>query len=547
MKKINPHWAGRHGQPGPARRAPGHQRLVLGVAAAAGVLALAACGSSGSTDGSSPGSTTSSARADTVIEGVSTPAATFDPIQADNSTVDMVALQEYDTLVKIGDNGQVADSVATSVTTSADGKTISVTLRKGVTFHNGTPLTATDVKYTLDRIKKINIDVASMLTGYVSSKVIDPTHLTITLSAPYTPFISALSRMYILNSKLVQAHAGTDEGQSWLATHDAGSGPYELQSGSTTSDIKLTQYSKYWGGSSGQPKNIEMEVMTAATERSALLDGSIDIGMNIDPSDWSTFSSNSSYVVDKASTYEMLYGFMKMKNAPTSNLYLREAISYAYDYTEDVQDILKGAGKTAEGVLPSSMTCYDGHSTQPTYDAAKAKALLAKSGLKNVTLTLAYLSDENETVQAATLLQSNLAAIGITLKLEAVTYPQFVDLYKSNSTAPDIGFVYAFPADSDPSNILYQVFDSQFIGTGQNWSGYDNPTVDKLVTEAQQVSGTSQRCAIYHQAENLIDADSPTINMSNTEWVTIYNKRISGYVYEPSHAEVTDFYRLKVS
>jgi peptide/nickel transport system substrate-binding protein len=433
------------------------------------------------------------------------------------------------------------------VKTSADGKTLSVTLRGGATFHDGTKVTATDVKYTLDRIKKINIGVASFLTAYASSSVTDPTHLTITLKAPYAPFTSALTRAYIVNSKLVSAHAGTDSGQGWLAKHDAGSGPYMLKSATPNQAINFTQYSKYWGGFSGQPKDATIQIINTATQRSALLNGSIDVAMNIDPNDWSSFSSNSEFTVDKADTYEMLYVFFKMKDSPVSNKLLREAIASAYNYPQHIQDILKGAGKLAHGVMPSAMTCYDGGVSQPTYDPTRAKALLAQSGLKNVSVTMSYLSTEGEMVKAATLLQSNLKAVGITLKLKAVTYPQYVEETKSNKTTPDLGMIYAFPPFPDPSSIMYQIFDSRFINSGQNWGGYDNPQVDKLVEQAQETTDPSKRCPMYSEAEKLILADTPTINMSSPQFVTVYNKRITGFKYEPAHNYVVDFYRTRVS
>ena len=548
-------------------RASPRRRRWIGATVTAAALTLSACSSSSSssvssTAGSSTpgtggtsssgsaapaGSGNLSARANTEISAINTPPASFDPIQADNSTVDMVSLPMYDTLVKFDDAGKIINSLATAATTSADGKTISVTMRANATFHDGSAVTATDVKYTLDRIKKINIGVASLLTAYASSAVVDPTHLTITLAAPYAPFVSALTRVYILNSKLVTAHEGKDSGQSWLSTNDAGSGPYELTSSTPNQAINFAQYPKYWGGFTGQPKNATIQIMNASTQRSALLNQSIDVAMNIDTNDWSSFSANSQFTLDKANTYEMLYVFFKMKDSAVSNKYLREAIADAYDYTQHEQDILKGAGQLAKGVLPSVMACYDATMDQPTYDPTKAKALLAQSGLKNVSVSLSYLSTEAEMVKAATLLQSNLKDIGITLNLKAITYPEYVVETKSNATTPDLGMIYAFPPFSDPSSIMYQVFDSKFINTGQNWGGYSNPQVDTLVEKAQTITDSKQSCSLYNEAEKLIIADTPTVNMSNPQFVTVYNKRISGYKYEPSHNYVVDFYRTKVS
>jgi peptide/nickel transport system substrate-binding protein len=542
---------GRRGPaPGPRRR-PALLRAAVRrpafracAAAASLVVGLAACSASGTDAGSSA---STSSRSKTLIIAENEPPASFDPIQADNSTVDEVDLPAYDTLVKYNDSGQIVGDLATSWKTSTDGKTITMTLRGNATFHDGSKVTATDVQYTLDRIKKIGIDVASLITAYQSATVTSPTTLTLHLSAPYAPFMAALTRIYIVNATLVQDHAGSNDGQSWLATHDAGSGPYKLVSYTPNAEAQYTQYKKYWGGWDGQAKTVIFKYMSdGAAEQSALLDGDVDLAMDIDPSSWASFESNSKYVVNKANTNVVLYVFFKMVGSPTATKYLREAITYAYDYPQHVSDILKGAGQSVKGVLPSGMECYDPNVTQPAYDPAKAKMLLAKSGLKNVTLTMTYLKATSEMEQAAALLQSNLKQIGVTLKLQAITFPQYAQMETKTSTTPEMGMIYAFPAYPDPSAILDQNFDSTFINGGENYGVYVNHTVDKLLEKAQMLSSTTQRCALYNQAEKLITADYPTVNMANSQYVTVYSKRLSGYRYEPSHHQTVDVYRIKV-
>jgi peptide/nickel transport system substrate-binding protein len=235
-----------------------------------------------------------------------------------------------------------------------------------------------------------------------------------------------------------------------------------------------------------------------------------------------------------------------MSGSITANKDLREAIAYAYNYPQHITDILKGAGQRVIGPMPSGMQCYDANVTQPTYDPAKAKQLLAASGLKNPTVTMTYLKATSEMEQAAALLQSDLKTIGVTLKLKAITYPEYAELAKANSTTPDLGMIYAFPAIPDPDAIMYQNFDSKFINGGQNWGGYKNATVDQLVEQAQQLTQLSQRCPLYNQAESIVANDYAAVNMANSEYVTVYNKRISGYTYEASHHQTVDVYRIKV-
>ncbi|WP_395105515.1 ABC transporter substrate-binding protein [Actinomadura sp. SCN-SB] len=521
----------------PRRRKPRGGGLRLTAVLVAGALAVAACGG---------GTSASGERKQTLIIAENEPPATFDPVQADNSTVDEVARPAYDTLVKYGQGNRLEPSVATKWTVAEDGKSIDLTLRGDVTFHDGNTLTATDVKYTLDRIKKVNVGVAALLTAYESTKVTDDTHLTIELSRPYAPMLGALTRVYLLNSKLVQANEGGDHGQKWLAGNDAGSGPYRLTGYTTNQEAKFARYDKYWGGFSGQAENVVFRYLPqAATQKSALLSGDIDIAMDIDPNDWASFEGDKQFQVDKADTNVQLYVFFKMKGSPVSNKALREAIASAYQYGQHTGSILKGAGKTAVGVLPSAMMCFDPTVPQPGYDPDKAKASLRAAGLSNVTLTMTYLKATAEMEQAATLLQSDLAKIGVTLKLQAITYPEYVQRLKSNATTPDLGMIYAFPANPDADSVLYQLFHSRFINNGQNSGGYDNPKVDSLVERAQALTDQAARCDLYKQAQRLIAADVPSINMSNPQYVTVLRKGLTGYAYQPSHHQTVDVYAIR--
>ncbi|GGT69703.1 ABC transporter substrate-binding protein [Actinomadura citrea] len=523
--------------PGPLRTR-GRAGLRLTAVLAAGALAAAACG--GSAGGTS-------ARTQTLIIAENEPPATFDPVQADNSTVDEVARPAYDTLVRYDANNKIVPSVATEWKVSGDGRSIDVTLRGDVTFHDGAKLTAADVRYSLDRIKKLKVGVASLLTPYESTTVADDTHLTIKLARPYAPMIPALTRVYVLNAKLVGAHEGDDQGQKWLATADAGSGPYRLTGYTANQEAKYTQYAKYWGGFSGQAKNVVFRYLPqAATQKSSLLAGDIDIAMDIDPNDWKSFEGNGGYKVDKADTNVQLYVFFKMKDSPVSSRPLREAIASAYQYDQHIGSILKGAGKKAVGVLPSTMACFDSSAPQPAYDVAKAQAALKSAGLSGASLTMTYLKATAEMEQAATLLQSDLAKVGIKLKLEAITYPEHVERLKSNKTTPDLAMIYAFPPNPDPDSVLYQLFDSKFINNGQNTGGYDNPKVDSLVEKAQALTDENERCGLYKQAQQLIAADVPSVNMSNPQTVTVLRKGVEGYAYQASHHQTVDVYGVKV-
>lgn len=513
--------------------------ITLGAVAGAAAL-LAACSGGSSTD-------SSSAREQSLVIAENEPPASFDPVQVDDSTVDEVVIPAYDSLLTYDDNGDLAGVLATDWSTSKDGLTISLTLRDDVTFHDGTTMTATDVKYSLDRIQSLDIGVASYLTSYKSSKVVSDTELEITLSTPDAVFLPALTRLYVLNSALVEENAGDDQGQSWLATNDAGSGPYQLTDYTSNQSAEYEQYADYWQGFTNQPESIQFQYISdASTQKSALESGDVDIAMDITPTDWASFDGQDGFTVNTADTNVVLYTFFNMNDSTTKNAALREAIAYSYNYQEHIDSILLGAGNLVNGPLPSGMQCSTDDVTQPTYDPDKAKQIVEDNNLDGTTVTMTYLEATSEMEQAATLLQSNLADIGITLKLQAVTYSQYVEMNSKESTRPQLGMIYAFPAFPDASAIMYQNFNSAMIGS-QNWAAYSNDEVDKLTDAAQIESDQDTRCAEYEKAEKIVSDDFVSINMANSQTVAVMSDRVQDFTYQSWHHQTVDVYAIQLS
>lgn len=270
--------------------------------------------------------------------------------------------------------------------------------------------------------------------------------------------------------------------------------------------------------------------------------------MDITPSEWATFESTDGFDVDKADTNVVLYSFFNMSDPVTSDPALREAISYAYDYEQHVETILVGAGNLVDGPVPSGMQCAttDGV-TVPTFDLEHAQEVVDANGLEGTTVTMTYLEATAEMEQAATLLQSNLAQIGITLELQAVTYPQYAEMAASDETRPQMGMIYAFPAFPDASAILYQNFNSRFIGVGQNWGGYSNPEVDELTAAAQVETDQEVRCDEYAQVQQIVTADYASLNLANAQTVAVMSDRVEGFQYRSWHHQTVDVYAITLA
>ncbi|WP_150244094.1 ABC transporter substrate-binding protein [Nocardiopsis quinghaiensis] len=511
--------------------------VTAGAVVLAASLLLAACGTGG-------GNGASDARANSLVIAENEAPATFDPIQADNSTVNEVSRPAYDALVRFEGN-ELVPFVATEWTVSEDGTTIDMTLRDDVVFHDGSTLTADDVVYTLDRVKRLQIGVASFFASYESAEAVGETGLTITLSEPYAPFMSALSRVYLLNADLVEENAGEDDGQQWLSSNDAGSGPYSLTGYTPNQEATYELFADYWGGTDGHTENVVFRYLSeASTQATALRQGEIDIAMDISPQDWETMETEG-YTVDRADTNVQLYALFDMTGkGETEERALREAIAHSYDYDQHLESILMGAGELAQGVVPSGMACHDPGVLQPSYDPDHARTIIEEEGLEGTSLTMTYLEATAEMEQAATLLQSNLADVGIDLTLQAITYPQYIEIASDPESIPDLGMIYTFPAFPDTDAVLYQSFHSTNIGGGLNFGGYSDGEVDELVEEGQRSTDPDERCEAYTQAQNIIAEDYAAMVLSNPQYVTVIGEGVSGYAYDPAHHQTVDVYGI---
>jgi peptide/nickel transport system substrate-binding protein len=538
-----------------AKRSPVLRRVATFLAALA---LLAACSGGGQTGqsagggGSATGGGGESAaeggggeRENTLIIADNEPPQTFDPIQATNSTVDEVVIPAYDTLVDYDANNELGNRLAESYEVSEDGLSIDVTLREA-TFHDGSPVTSEDVAYTLDRIKELGVGVASELASYDSTEVTDDRTFTIRLSAPFAPFVPALSRVYILNSELVEQNRGQDFGQTWLASNDAGSGPYQLEEYVTNQQATFSRYEDYWGGFEGQAEQVVFRYLPeAATQRDALQRGEVDVAMDIATTDLQALESSDAVEIDRADTLVQLYIFFNTQKGATADPRVREAVRLAYDYQAHVDQILAGNGSVAEGPLPAAMEC---HADIPPseQDLERARALLEEAGQSDLSLTMTYLPVIEEHDRAGTLLQSALREIGVDLQLQGVTFPAYVDLIANVETTPDLGMIYAFPVYPDPNAVLFINFHSQFIGGGYNYAAYANPEVDALVQEAQQLTDLEERCPLYEQAQEIVEGDAVTVNIATPQAVAVHRAGLEGFGYRPAHHNTVDVYSISV-
>jgi len=456
-------------------------------------------------------------RAHTIIVGLGGQINTLDPLRADYNQTNTIISGVYDTLVTY-DEATLTGSLASEYAFSADAKSITMTLRSGVKFHDGATLTAKDVAYTLDRLKRLGTGVASFINGYESTTVTDDTHLTINLKAPNALFLPSLSKIYILNSALVTANAGADDGQAWLQSRDAGSGPYVL--GDQSQAVVIDLFKDYWAPEAGRPESIVFRrIDEGATRRDELLAGNIDVGFSIPDRDAAAMTTNPDVKVVPINASYQADIIFNTNVGPTADPKVRKALRMVYDYEGGLRGIRGNNGAIANGPLPARLTCRP--DLPPVKrDLEAAKALLQEAGAANMKFKMNFQPVFELQKQEATLFQSNLHEIGVELELEPIAFPNYLASLKDPATIPSMMLLEDFAQVPDPGIMLVKGFRSDSVGT--NRSGYKNPEVDKLLNDALATADDAKRCDLYKQVQTILDQDSVMIDMYGVYKPAVY-------------------------
>jgi len=454
-------------------------------------VALASCAAQAPADGASGETTLVVANRNEVT--------TLDPSQTSYLQVDSAVAPLYDTLTTYDADGNLVGSLASEFSFDEDATHLTLTLRDDVVFHDGAALTAADVVYTLDRIQALGTGIVGQIAGYAGAEASDEHTVVISLDAPDALFAAKLSRVYIVNSALVAEHEGDDQAQSWLLANDAGSGPYSLES-DDAGTITYTRFADYFDYADHRAATLVLRrIDELGAGRDELISGSVDAA-SVATADIDTVESSGLRVATGGSSEAIIW--MNNSTGATSDPAVRAALRLAYDYQGGLDSIRGGVGEINSTVLPQGLACAaDLPAAEQDLDAA-AK-ILDDADITDLELTMRYQPAFEEQVQEATLLQSNLAEIGVTLNLEPIAFADYLTLLTDWSTVPELMLAGEGLPVPEAGVMLSQVYDSSAVGT--NKAAFADDEVDDLIAELKQTPDADDRCAVTQEIETALD------------------------------------------
>jgi peptide/nickel transport system substrate-binding protein len=422
----------------------------------------------------------------------------------------------YDTLVFPNAAGGVDPWLATSWDVSQDGLTYTFHLRQDVKFHDGTPLKASDVVYSYDRLNTIGQGFAYLVTAGVAS-VTAPDDYTVvfTLQQPSALFLPSLVRLYVLNQALVQKHINSsgsygengDYATAWLQTHDAGSGPYMVEEFPLEQYLLMSKFTGWWGKfAANAPDEVRFIGTTeAVTVRTLLQNNQLEI-----TDQWQTFEQYKAFEgmpgvkVAALPSFSSFYYMVNNKKAPTDDEHCRKAMSYAFDYDQAVALEWPGT-KQMVGPVPAVLAGHDPNVLVYHHDLDKAKAELAQckyaNDIGNYPITVDWVSEVPDEEKYALLFQSNMADIGMNVKIVKVPWLSLVDAMSKLDSAPSIATIYVSSDLPEAGLMLKQRYSSSTTGTWQQNEWLQDPALDKQIDDALATLDQTQRFAKYYQIQ----------------------------------------------
>jgi len=498
------------------------------------------------------GATTRSAAGTTLVVDNSFTIKTSDPQRAFDPTASIIDRAVFDTLFtyKGGNLSNPIPLLVQSWKASEGAKTFTFQLKKNVHFANGTPLTSADVVFSLNRLINIKGNPALLLAGItVSAKGKYTVVMTSTTPATALPAILANPSTGIVNSKLVKANGGTsaadaatsDKAEQWFnssASAGAGSGPYELKSYSTTSQLTLVPNPKYWGPKKPGFSSVVVRNMIAPTQLINVQRGSHEIAIDLSADQAQTLKGNSKVHVSLQPSTWVFWLFTNNNpqiSSITSNKNFQTAVRYALDYKSIVSIAGPGAIQ-APGIIPSMFLGSLPQKDAIKQNLTKAKAALAASGAASQQVTLAYPSDLTiNGVPFTTLaqkVQANLQAAGFNIALSGSPTSSWLTDYRSGKMA--FGLSLWGPDYPDPADYL-AFTPGQLVGLRAGWAAGADPAIEKLAAKALVTTAAAPRKALYQQIQTELNQRGPFFPLIQPTQVFVSTADLKNAVYNAEY------------
>lgn len=453
----------------------------------------------------------------------------LDPHKTVAAGTEEIFFNLYEGLVKADSSGNLQPAVASDYSISEDGKVYTFTLREGILFHDNSPVTVDDVKYSIERCADTSKGepLVSAFSNIEAVSAPDDKTVEITLKEADTEFLAYLTEAVIPASN-------EDPGQNAVGT-----GPFMFVSHSPQESFVMKRFDGYWGE---KPALERVTLKVCANADAVAMDlkgGSIDMMARVSPAQAEGLGDDFEVLEGTMNLVQAL--FLNNKVKPFDDVRVRRALSLAVDKQEIMSMIADGKGTPIGSSMFPAFEKYYVPELNDVYktDIEKAKALLAEAGYPDgFSFTITVPSNYTQHVDTAQILVEQFKRIGVKAEINLVQWEAWLsDVYADrNYEATVVGL----DASSLTARALLERYETD---AGKNFINYSNPSYDAAYEKARSTTDDNEKTKYYKECERILTEDAASVYIQDLASLVAVNKKYTGYEFYPLY--VQDYSKLR--
>ncbi len=462
---------------------------------------------------------TAAAGGNSVTVGIAQDLDSLDPHQSNTAGTREVLFNIFEGLMKASPDGGVTPAVASDYEVSADGLTYTFTLREGVKFHNGDPVTTEDVIYSLERCAGSENDGVPLISAFSNVTDIsapDESHITVTLASPNLEFINSMA------AYIIPANSGES-----IASNPIGTGPFQFVSYSPQESLVIARFEDYWG-EGAQVDEVTFKIITETnTLVMGLKGGTLDLVIHLPNTVRAEVEGDFTILQDTMKLVQALY----INNAvePFNDVRVRQAMYYAINVPEIIDFVCDGDGvATGTSMYPAHVNYFMPELAENyQQDVEKAKELLTEAGYPDgFDMTITVPSNYQQHIDTAQVIAEQLEAVGIHATLDTVAWESwYADVYKGRSYETT---VCAIAASDMTAREMLQRYTSDH---SKNFINFSDAEYDQAVADAMATLDLDEQVSLYKRAETILNEQAASLWIQDMCELVVMNPALDGYTF----------------
>ena len=424
---------------------------------------------------------------------------TLDPQKATDSVSRSIIKLINQTLVYIDNEGNIVPELAQEITKVSPKETL-IKIKNDIKFSNGETLTIDDVLFSLERAKaspKMSQDLY-MIESF--EKVDDRTLKINTLyDAGNLLHKLASGGVAIINKKAFEE----DE------NNIVGTGMFKLKEWVAGEKLVLER-NEFFKDSKSNIDTLVVKFVPEANSRMIMLEtGEIDLARDLLPLDFQKISEDTKFTTVEVETPSNMFLGFDLRNELLADKRVRQAIAYAINNEDLVKTVFNGSASVATSPVPKITTGHNENSNNYPQNIEKAKQLLAEAGYPNGFNIELFVSEDNQRIDMAVIIQDNLKKIGIYAEIKTFQWAAYVSTIENPNIIKPLFIMSWNISNDDPDEVLYPLYHSSQIDAHTNVVFYKNEKFDNLISEARETTDKEKRMKLYEEAQDIIQEDLP--------------------------------------